>query len=315
MSLGSILTVVTPAASQALTTLANVKAELRIKPGDDGNDAMLNRAILMASSAALQYTRRTFLVERVNEQFRGQGFISPFFFGHSMAAFVSDHPAQHHMILRRRPIVDIVSITEDGNLLDPSSDFEVDDEMGFVTRLVDDLPWPWYFLKLEVEYDAGYTQATPGQAVSLATPIPALPYQLAGPVPAGSAFAEDLGVVNAAGDVPMTNVPELPAAGEYAVDDNGLYTFSAADRGSGISVKIASSYTTPGTMPAEIEQAVITLVRYLWYSGKRDPLLRSDGDPQLGQRQYWVRTPGTAGLTLPQEVRDLLDPHCEQQAW
>lgn len=156
----SILTVVKQAAQQDLITLQVLKDDLDIKDGK--NDKVLERCITRASIFAAAYCRRTFngrsamITETVKELFRSEGFISPFFFGHSPAAFVSDHPAQHKMILRRRPVQSIVSILEDDVALDPTQDYELDGEKAWLTRLVSDRPWPWYFLKLEVTYIAGF---------------------------------------------------------------------------------------------------------------------------------------------------------------
>lgn len=156
----SILTVVKASEGQDLISLADLKSDLGIKT--DQNDDVLKRCITRASVFAAAYCRRTFngrsalVTETVAELFRSEGFISPFFFGHSPAAFVSDHPAQHKMILRRRPVQSIVSILEDDVALDPTQDYELDGEKGWLTRLVSDRPWPWYFLKLQVTYVAGF---------------------------------------------------------------------------------------------------------------------------------------------------------------
>lgn len=73
------------------------------------------------------------------------------------------------------------------------------------------------------------------------TAIPATPYTITPTVPNTGTWDTDLGVVNAATNVPLTKVASAPAAGEYSVAD-GVYTFAAADETSGVSVIISFAY-------------------------------------------------------------------------
>lgn len=85
-------------------------------------------------------------------------------------------------------------------------------------------------------------------ATNPSTPIPTTPFHITPTPPSSGTFYQDLGVVNAANNEPMTLVTGTPTAGQYAVAA-GVYTFSSADQVSGISVIIqyAYSYTTGAT--------------------------------------------------------------------
>jgi hypothetical protein len=61
-------------------------------------------------------------------------------------------------------------------------------------------------------------------------------------VPDSGTYDIDLGVTNAVTGVPLTLVTGTPAAGQYK-HVAGVYTFSSADQGTGVTVKIAYAYT------------------------------------------------------------------------
>lgn len=88
-----------------------------------------------------------------------------------------------------------------------------------------------------------WTAGTQYDAVtSAATAIPATPYTITPTIPNSGTWNQDLGVVNGATGEPLTLVTGTPAAGQYAVAA-GVYTFSAADHTSGVSVIISCAYT------------------------------------------------------------------------
>jgi len=76
------------------------------------------------------------------------------------------------------------------------------------------------------------------EVTDASTAIPTTPFQIT--VSGSATYVEDLGVVNAATNAPLTQVPSAPTAGQYS-HAAGVYTFASADNVSGISVKI--SYT------------------------------------------------------------------------
>jgi hypothetical protein len=80
-------------------------------------------------------------------------------------------------------------------------------------------------------------------STTAATPIPATPFQITPVVPSTGTFDTDLGVLNAITSEPLQKVASAPAAGQYSVNSStGVYTFSAADQTSGVSVIITFAY-------------------------------------------------------------------------
>lgn len=131
-----MLTVITPAASHALTTLDAIKTELR---GDAGtaDDGWLGDAIDRASATVRRFCNRPFALETVREAIRPAASLES-------------------LSLERWPVVSIVSITEGGRTL-ATTDYETDDDAGFVHRLTGaDQRRPWPATKIVVEYQAGY---------------------------------------------------------------------------------------------------------------------------------------------------------------
>jgi hypothetical protein len=139
-----ILTVTSPAASKLLTSLVTVRQELGIT--SSANDAQLTRYILAASRAAAHKCNGELVLEGVTEQFRPYPFID--------SASLTNAPEFIH--LRRTPVAEIVSVTEDDRTLLQDTDFEIDSRLGRLTRLYSDLPMRWHFRKLVVVYTGGY---------------------------------------------------------------------------------------------------------------------------------------------------------------
>jgi hypothetical protein len=140
----SILTVVTPADSQDLTTLATVKAELEIT--DISQDVQLALFIDQASGECATYCKRVFGEETVSEQFRlGQG------------SRLHRRSRTEELILTRYPIASITSITEeDGTVLVEDVDFEIDPDRGIAWRLSGTERCGWRRGKTVVVYVGGY---------------------------------------------------------------------------------------------------------------------------------------------------------------
>ena len=149
-----ILTVVTPAVSKNLTTLANVKAELGIVT--DAKDAFLNRYIAVASQAAMRYCGGELLLETVTERFRPFPYID--------SASLTNMPEYVH--LKRFPVVTIASVWEDAQQILPHTyypdesmgvwEYEVDPPRGRLIRLQNGIAVRWCFRLLTVNYSGGY---------------------------------------------------------------------------------------------------------------------------------------------------------------
>src|ERR1700730_3147194 len=113
-----ILTVVTPASSKDLTTLARVKLELGITTA--ANDALFAKDVTAASRAAANYCNGELVLEEVSEQFRAYPIVD--------SASVTNLP--EFLWLRRLPVVHVDALTLDGDTLALGTDFELDYRRG-----------------------------------------------------------------------------------------------------------------------------------------------------------------------------------------
>lgn len=166
METDSILTVVTPADTQDLTTLAIVKDELGIT--DTSTDSLFSRWISECSEQIAAYLNRSFGQATVTETFR-QPYIP-----HSSFYLMRSHsfpaPRQGPLTLRMWPVVSVTSVVEDDAVEDDGTtplavdpgDYELDPSAGQLWRLLDDHPSYWYAGKTVVTYVGGY--ALPGAA-------------------------------------------------------------------------------------------------------------------------------------------------------
>jgi hypothetical protein len=142
-----VLTVVTPAPSFDLTTLATVKAELGLLT--TAEDVNLALWITQASAACAAYCNRVFASETVIETFRNR-----FNF-----RFRNDSTNRVDAIrLERYPVTSIVSMTEDAIPLVVDVDYQLDASTGMMYRLdaTNDAIMQWDFQKLAVQYAGGY---------------------------------------------------------------------------------------------------------------------------------------------------------------
>ena len=130
----SLLTVLTPASSRALTTLATVKDEIGIT--DDGADARLGRWIDEVSERIETYLGRVLATETVQETFRPAG--SP-----------------GCLRLARRPVAAVANIAVDGVTL-AGDQFEIDATAGLLYPISDGQRVRWFACTVIVTYTAGY---------------------------------------------------------------------------------------------------------------------------------------------------------------
>lgn len=159
----SILTVVTPATSQALAALADVKAELGITT--TAEDANLATWIDEASGVVSDYCNRTFGIETDLETFRmrmqfGSGYAGGAVYGSYLnSSGLGFGQEVDKIVLRRAPVTEFTSIVEDDITLVEETDFTCDYSTGIITRLCNDFERRWCFRKLLVTYTAGYNLA------------------------------------------------------------------------------------------------------------------------------------------------------------
>jgi len=130
-----MLTIISPAESHRLTTLATIKSELRLTSGAD--DDFLSSLIDQASGAIRTWCGRSFALETVRET-------------------IHLKTASESVMLSRWPVVSIVAVTASDQALGPVT-FEAEDESGFIYRTDssgDRVGWPSG--KVVLEYSAGY---------------------------------------------------------------------------------------------------------------------------------------------------------------
>src|SRR5580704_16776562 len=153
-----MIVVTTPANSTALTTLANVKLALGIENKD--NDDWFKRQIDVVSMAACMVLgvemaedgTRHFGVETVAETLDRRTrypWLPP------LGVIAPRREADTWIVLGRRPVIAILSITEDGVLVDPS-DYELEATTGKVKRLSSDLAAAWPNTLIVVTFIAGW---------------------------------------------------------------------------------------------------------------------------------------------------------------
>lgn len=133
-----MLTVVTPATSTSLTTLARASAMLGYELGQDV-DIIAERCIREASAMVVDYCRRPFARETVLEVFYG-------------AAKCCDG-----LLLGRSPVTNFASVTSEEVLL-TTTDYAYDPELGKLYR--SDAAghlFQWGWGSVSVVYTAGYT--------------------------------------------------------------------------------------------------------------------------------------------------------------
>lgn len=165
MAYSSVLTVTTPAPDYALVPLATVKDELDVT--DSSVDLRLARWTLEASAAVRkEIGGRVLLQESVTETYRAENWHHhsvwhPIW--HSGAVYQSGDVVPG-LRVRRFPIASVASITEDGILLDPAADYEIDPDRGLIYRLSGSFRVAWWGLQIVVAYTGGYLQADiPGE--------------------------------------------------------------------------------------------------------------------------------------------------------
>ncbi|MDP4022341.1 hypothetical protein Q8W71_06880 [Methylobacterium sp. NEAU 140] len=145
-----MLTVITPAASTALTTLGRARAILGFANTDDAAATVL---IGQASRAIAEHCRRVFALESVRE------------------TFTDEDLCGGGPILARSPVVEITSVRSGADLPAPA-DYRLDATTGRLWRLdASGHVLPWWSGTLVVEYRAGFTLPTDASGA----PAPTLP--------------------------------------------------------------------------------------------------------------------------------------------
>lgn len=155
----SILTILTPAITHDLTTLATAKDEMNIT--GTASDDRLARWIREASGFIRGYCDRTFAAETLKETWRPGTAGRNRDYNWSSSNWIYG-PAGDALRLRRWPVTAIVSISEDDAAALTSDDYELDGDRGWLYRMSGQVSGAggsrtgWYGSKLAVTYTAGY---------------------------------------------------------------------------------------------------------------------------------------------------------------
>jgi hypothetical protein len=141
----SIVTVITPAASQDLTTLATVKTITGIT--GSAQDARLTLLIPIASNICATFCNRVFGQETVSEVFR---------IGYASRWHNQRSERIEQLSLSRFPVTAIASVIENTDPALDAADYELDKNSGLLRRLSGGFPFCWVGGKVTVQYTAGY---------------------------------------------------------------------------------------------------------------------------------------------------------------
>lgn len=152
----SIVTIIAPAASAALTTLAMAKAELGITDvySDDG---YVGGLIDRASAVVARYCQRTFGLQTISEAFRQSDLTSSGYPAPETTILAGNryHSRTQPLILTQQPAQSITSVVESNVTLTAGTDFEADLQAGMLWRLSGDYRTGWLPLTTVI-YTSGW---------------------------------------------------------------------------------------------------------------------------------------------------------------
>lgn len=154
-----ILSVIAPAISTQLTTVAAAKAELGLT--DSSEDATLSALVDRASAVIAAHCGRVFGRETVSETFR-RNWVPGLGVNAHVGLFGTpfDSRLQQPLVLQRpghrTAPTTLQSVTENGVPLDPAADYEIDQAPGLVYRLRNGLRSWWGVPVVVVTYAVGW---------------------------------------------------------------------------------------------------------------------------------------------------------------
>ena len=300
-----ITTVLKPGTGD-VTSLQNAKLEFTIAAADTTNDSWFNLAIPQITAAFQQYT---------NRQFAQQGYQDLFRLRRPDGALAVRAGADP-LMLSTRPVVSIAALFDLTGAqavapptvsVNPATTLAAPMAPGDTVMTLTALLGPIF--PFNVLLDTGLNQEV---------------VQVTGPLGASytvvRAQANTTAVAHAA-NVPATQgldptLYELdPKTGflqRLMTDGNG--NFWPVRWGTGeIVVYFTAGYIMPGqggsgpAFPGDLEEAALRHLTARYRSKGRDPTLRAEGEPGIGQQQFWVGTvPGQNGAFAP-EVQSVLD--------
>jgi hypothetical protein len=294
MGFSIVSTVLSPAASIALTDLATVKDELQLKADNTSHDTWLTGAIKRVSSMMANYTNRQLLPELVQDVIDIDRDPYPY---QSPGGFSS-------IQLSRWPVLGVISVvqtlsaTQTQTLIE-GTDYRVDLANGMLLKLnpFTGTVTDWEASPVTVVFSAGL-----GALASETRTIPAsTPWQLT--VNGSATFNCDHKVSFSTGTA-LTRVASGPTAGQYSVSSAGLYTFAAADANKAVTITYAQR-----VVPDDLADMCLRLVVSRYRARGRDPMLMQRDTQDLGTERFWVGgAPGQNG-PFPPDITAALDTY------
>lgn len=275
-----------PAGAYDLTDLATVKDELSILPGDTSQDAFLQRAITQASMAIANYCSRVFPVEALQDLIYIQQ--DPYPYQVPGGVF----PLQ----LSRWPLVNASPVTVTGNTHGNTTVDGIADTSGLVQGEL--------AFAADGSVPAGATISSIG-AGSITLSKPASSSETGIAITAGMSVMQTQGV---------TLSKTLVFGSDYTIDVK-LGALIRINQFTGMPEKWEAEPVTVqyqagyAAIPADLIEATLRLVTMRVKGRGRDPMLKSEGEPGLGQQQWWIGpVPGQNGA-LPPEIQALVQSY------
>src|SRR5262245_46241075 len=115
--------------------------------------------------------------------------------------------------------------------------------------------------------------------------------------------------------ISVTHDNSILTTGDYEVDTNAgiLYRMTALSVfdwcvHTSVEVQYTGGYLLLDDLPRGVERATILLVKDYFYSGQRDPRIKTESVPSIYSVDYWIGATGPAG-ELPPDVVALLEPY------
>lgn len=268
-----------------LVDIDTLKDELRVT--DTAEDRRLQRAITQASVAVANYCNRTFQVEGVQDLVflrRPRG-VAP-------SWGMAPQRGEHRLKLSRWPLAPtFLGNTHTSTTVDGIS-------AAAIAVLIAGLPIS----------GAGIPAGTTIQSINVSAKSLAL--SLAATATAtGVTLTTGVSVTEVAGDSTSTALVQdtdfrLDARNGMLIRLDSTTGLPIAWTGLQETVQYCAGYSA---VPDDVAMATLRLATGRFRAMGRDPMLRSEGEPGLGQQTYWVGTaPGQDG-SLPPEIAALID--------
>lgn len=283
MTVTRISTTLKAATNVNLTTADTFKTAIG-KAQSDKDDYLTTWVIPTASSEAEQYCNRLFRQESICDQFR---------IARSRFVRGDDEP----LALSRTPVVNLWAVTDEScvaTTLSGAMD-AVQTTMPVAAALSGTLP-------LTVVIDPGTSSA---EVVTVTSLSGGTTYNVTRGVNGNPKAHASAGAVITALDADLVKL-DADDGQIYRLNADGVWgTWNRGD----VFAYFTGGYLLPGdtsrTLPMDVENAVIQIMRYKYWNDQRDPTLRSESDGSIS-RTYWVGPPSEKS-NMPMSAAAILD--------